>query len=190
MAKLSFSEIKPGVYIKADGGVFEIVDSVFSKKSRQQGSNKIKMKNLATGYVVQKNLHQSDSFEEADVTRENVIFIYERNGEAFFHKEDNPKDRLGINTEIINGYNLLKDGVKCIAVLVDEDIVTVKIPIKVELIVKEAPPAVKGNTAQGGSKRVMVETGEFVNTPLFINEGDVIRVNTETGEYVERVEKN
>ncbi|HEY6020741.1 MAG TPA: elongation factor P, partial [Candidatus Paceibacterota bacterium] len=76
------------------------------------------------------------------------------------------------------------------ALIFDDEIIGVKIPIKVELVVKEAPPAVKGDTRQGGSKQIVLETGATINAPLFINEGDVIRVNTELGEYVERADKN
>ena len=75
------------------------------------------------------------------------------------------------------------------ALVWNDEIIGIQTPIKVELKVTEAPPAVKGNTAQGGSKQVVLETGAVINTPLFINEGDIVRVNTETGEYVERVSK-
>ena len=71
----------------------------------------------------------------------------------------------------------------------DERIIAVRVPIKVELLVKEAPPAVKGNTAQGGTKQITLETGATINAPLFINEGDLVRVNTDLGQYVERVDK-
>ena len=71
----------------------------------------------------------------------------------------------------------------------NEDFIGVRMPIKVELAVTEAPPGIKGNTAQGGTKQVTLETGALINAPLFINEGDILRINTETGEYVERVQK-
>ena len=75
------------------------------------------------------------------------------------------------------------------ALVFDEKIIALKIPIKVELLVKEAPPAVRGNTAQGGTKQIILETGAAVNAPLFVNEGDIVRVNTEVASYVERVDK-
>ncbi|MEK7568786.1 MAG: elongation factor P, partial [Patescibacteria group bacterium] len=75
------------------------------------------------------------------------------------------------------------------AMVFDEKIIGVRLPIKVDLLVKEAPPAVRGNTVQGGTKEVTLETGATIYTPMFINEGDLIRVNTETGEYADRVEK-
>jgi elongation factor P len=75
------------------------------------------------------------------------------------------------------------------ALIFDERIIALKMPIKVDLLVTEAPPAVRGNTAQGGTKQIVLETGATINAPLFVNEGDVVRVNTELASYVERVDK-
>jgi elongation factor P len=81
----------------------------------------------------------------------------------------------------------IKENSEIIALIFDDEVISIKIPIKAELKVTEAPPAVRGNTAQGANKQVTLETGAVVNAPIFINEGDIIKVNTETGEYAERV---
>ena len=83
----------------------------------------------------------------------------------------------------------MKAGSTVDALVFDERVISLRVPIKVELLVKDAPPAVKGDTRQGGSKQIILETGATVQAPLFINEGDLVRVNTQTGEYVERVDK-
>ena len=87
------------------------------------------------------------------------------------------------------GGNFRKPNMLVEALVFDEQIIGIKIPIKMELKVTDAPPAVRGNTSQGGSKLITLETGTTLNAPLFINEGDIVRINTTTGEYVERVDK-
>lgn len=189
MSTLDYTDIRAGVYFKMDGAIYEAVDSVYSKKSRQKGSNQVRMKNLSTGAVVTKTLHASDRLEDVDIVKENYIFVYARGNDIVVHPEGNESQRTTLSGVAIENINLIPAGTRVVAMLSDEEVIAVRPPIKVDVVVKEAPPAVRGNTAQGGSKRVVIETGATVNAPLFIADGDVIRVNTETREYVERVSK-
>ena len=190
MAKLQYTDLTSGVYFNMQGEVYEVIDSTFSKKSRQQGSNQVRIRRLDTGAVTSKTLHSSDVFESVDIEKERFVFIYARGDEAWFHKEGNPKERIHIPAQSIPNVELLPEKITVTALVENERILTVRPPIKVDVVVKEAPPNVRGNTAQGGNKHVVVGNGFTISAPLFIETGDVIRVNTETGEYDSRVQKN
>ena len=152
--------------------------------------NQTKMKGLKSGKVYEYSFHQTENVQEAELENKPIIFIYEAKGEYWFHEAGNPAKRFALSADLIGpGVNFLKVKGEYQAVIFEEEIIGVEIPVKMQLKVTEAAPAVKGNTAQGATKTVVVETGATITTPLFINEGDVIEVNTETGEYTARVEK-
>jgi len=116
--------------------------------------------------------------------------LYRNRGEAWFAEADNPKTRFNIDESVVGAsLSYLKEKTEVEALQFGDEVIGVKTPIKMDLTVTEAAPAVKGNTVQGATKLVTLETGATVAVPLFINEGDVIRVNTETGQYTERVSK-
>jgi len=134
--------------------------------------------------------HVSDKAILADIESRDIKYLYSNKGEYWFCDPDNPRDRFSLTESVVLGQiQYIKENALVRALTFNEDIIGLKMPIKVDLKVAEAPPAVKGNTATGANKQVTLETGAVVTTPIFINEGDIIRVNTETGEYTERVEK-
>lgn len=185
---LSYNELKPGIFIDIDGEPWEILDYAFLRMQQRKPVAKTKLRNLVTGRVMEQTFHQSDKIEEADLNKEDVKFIYANRGEYWFTAPNDLSKRFSLKTEKIAGKpEFLKPNIVLTALKFGDDIVEVKLPIKVEYKVTEAPPAIKGNTAQGGNKLVTIEGGGKVLTPLFVNEGDIIRVNTESGEYVERV---
>lgn len=186
---LSYTEVKPGVLIVHEGDPFEVVaTSGVVKKQRQKPHNTAKMKNLRSGSTVEKVFTQSDKIVEADITTRPIQYVFANRGEVTFTDPKNPKDRFTLPEDVI-GDKLLyireKDTVE--ARIFEDDIIDIRIPIKVELTVAEAPPNIRGNTTSGGNKVVVLETGLTVTTPLFIEAGDVIRINTDTRTYVERV---
>lgn len=184
---LEYNEITVGKFIIFDEEPWEVIDSHVFRKQQRKPVNATKLKNMITGRVTEYSFHQSEKAEEAEIENKDIQFIYESKGEYWFHEVGNPGKRFALTKDQIgNPGKFLKKDTVAKAMVFDEKIIGVKLPIKMELKVVEAPPGTKGNTAQGGSKQVKVETGAYVNTPLFINEGEVIRVNTETGEYVER----
>ena len=190
MANIDYRNIKQGVYINMEGKIYLVLDSVYSKKSRQLGSNQTKLKEVSTGKVTDKTFHASDQVREADIHKTSYIFIYSKGEEVWLHEVDDKSKRFSIPTSLVKGIEFMKQNSKVTAVLNDENILSIYPDIKVDLVVKESPPSIKGNTAQGGSKKILLETGTYVSAPLFINTGDVVTVNTETGEYVSRSEKN
>lgn len=185
---LSYTEIKPGVLIVLDGDPFEVVaTSGVVKKQRQKPHNTVKMKNLRSGSTVEKQYTQSDKIVEADITIREIQFVYKNRGEAFFADPKNPKDRFTLPEKILDDkLNYIKEKDIVEAKIFEEDIIGLRLPIKVELLVTEAPPNIRGNTSAGGNKVVTLETGLTVTTPLFIEVGDTIRVNTDGGYYIER----
>jgi elongation factor P len=190
MAKLQYNEILPKKTVIMDDDPYVVLTSAIAKKDRQKASNNVKMKNLRTGGVVDKTFHQADVLEEAFIEKRDVKFLYENRGEYFFCPPDKPGDRFSFTEEIVgDAARFMKQNSIVEALVFDDEIMSISVPVKVELKVKEAAPAVKGNTSSGATKEVTVETGAIVFVPMFINEGDVISVNTESGLYTERIEK-
>lgn len=187
---LNYNEILPRKYIVFENEPYEVMSSNTAKKNRQKPVNQTKLKNLLNGRVVEVAFHQSDKVNEADISKRTIKYLYNNKGEFWFSDPKNPQDRFQLSEETIGETaKFIKENGEVTGLTFNNDIIGITLPIKMEFRVTEAPPGIKGNTAQGGSKVVALETGATVSTPLFINEGDIIRINTETGEYVERVEK-
>ena len=190
MAMLEYNEILKGKVILLGDEPYEVLDAHVFRKQQRKPVNQTKLRHLITGKVTEQAFHVSEKAEEADLSTKSVKYLYTNKGERWFCAENNPADRFMLSEETIRtGAQFLKPNMLVEALVFDDQIIGIKIPIKMELRVTEAPPAVKGNTAQGGSKLITLETGATLNAPLFINEGDIVRINTTTGEYVERVDK-
>ena len=173
-----------------DGEPYEVVDYAFVRMQQRKPSVQTKIRNLISGKVVSKTFQPSDTVREADIERETIKFIYANRGEYFFQKPDNPRDRFNLSEDLMgDSTRFLKPNLEVTAYKFKDKIITIKVPVKVDYVVKEAAPGFKGNTAQGGNKSVTLENGLAINVPLFIEEGDVIKINTEPGEYTERVSK-
>ncbi len=187
---LSYNELKPGVLFILDGQPFEVLASEFLRMQQRKPVMKTKIKNLISGAVVERAFQPSDQLEEAEIERSQVKFLYSHRDEFWFCEASNPKNRFVVKAEIISGVSqFLKPNLEITAMKFGDKIISIDLPIKVDYKVIEAPPAIRGDTAQGGTKVVVIETGAKVSAPLFINEGDIIKVNTQTATYVERAEK-
>lgn len=190
MAKIEYNNVTPKKTVTMDGDPYLCLESTISKKDRQKASNNVRLKNLRTGQVISKTLHQSDVFAEADVTKRDVKYLYTNRGEYWFCEPDNPGARFSLDEEAVGHLeHFVTENSLVQALVYDEQIMSVITPVKVELKVTEAPEAVKGNTSSGATKEITLETGFTLQAPQFIAEGDIIAVNTETGQYSERVEK-
>lgn len=188
---LSYSELRQGVTFVMDGDPYRVLEYNFLRMQQRKPVAQTKIKNLRSGKVTSRTFHQNESFPEADIEKEKATFLYGNRGEYWFHKAGSPKDRFSMKEEIIDHIApYLKPNMEVNLDVFEGDIINIEIPIKMDFKVKEAPPGIKGDSATGGNKEVILETGLKINAPLFINEGDVVRVNTESGEYIERVEKN
>ncbi len=190
MAVLSYNEItQKKVIVFNDEPCLVLSCHVFRKQQRKP-VNITKLKGLKSARLYEQTFHVSETAEEADLENRQVVFIYRKPGEYWFHIAGKPAERFALSEEFIGDQGkFLKDRTEMAALVFDEEIIGVKFPIKIDLKVTEAMPAVKGNTSSSALKQVTVETGATVMVPMFINEGDVISVNTESGDYSERMEK-
>ena len=187
---LEYNEIKVRKCIIMEGEPYEVLASHVFRKQQRKPVNATKLKNLISGKVMEYSFHQNEKAEEAELDSRKIKFLYENKGELWFCEEKDQAKRFQMTREEVGEeIKFVKPNTLIDLVSFQGRIMGVKVPIKVELKVKEAPPAVKGNTATGGTKQIILETGVVINAPLFVNEGDIISINTETGEYVERVSK-
>lgn len=191
---LDYNQIKERKYIVLNGEPYEVLTSHVFRKQQRKPVNQTKLRNLINNSVKNHTFHSPESVEEAEIERKKIKYIFQKlnrqtnTNEYWFSEIDNPKERFLLDENIIgNKIKFMKEDSEVSAMIFDEKIIGIDIPIKVELKVKDAPPAVKGNTATGANKQITLETGVVINAPIFITEGDTVRINTETGEYVERV---
>ncbi len=187
---LEYNEITVRKYIVFEGEPYEVLASHVFRKQMRKPVNATKLKNLISGRVVEHSFGATDKAEEAEIETRKVKFLYNNRGEWWFTEENDPSKRFKIDDTVIgDAKRFLKANSLVEVEMFEEKIFKVKLPIKVDLKVTDAPPAVKGDTAKGGNKVITLETGATINGPLFITEGDILRINTETGEYVERVQQ-
>lgn len=192
MSMLEYNEIKEHKIIVWDGMPHEVLTSHVFRKQQRKPVNATKLKNLITGRVAEISFGSSEKAEEADITTRPVKFLYKAKGEIWFCDVKDPSNRFTLKEEIVGDkikFVKANSEIETIIYTNDDDeeqVIGVKIPIKLELEVTDAPPAIKGASVTGGNKVATLETGATINVPLFINIGEKIRINSETGEYVER----
>lgn len=185
---LEYNEITLRKYIIFENEPYEVLASHVFRKQQRKPVNATKLRNLISGRIVEHSFHVSDKASEAEIQSKKVKYMYFNKDEYWFCDESNPSNRFKLEESVLgDAIKFVKVGSVVDALLFDDKIFGVKLPIKVELKVTEAADAVRGDTAKGGNKSVTLETGVNITTPMFVKEGDVVRVNTETGEYVERV---
>jgi elongation factor P len=190
MAILSYNEILQKKVIEYNNEPYKVVSAHIFRMQQRKPVNQTKLQHLVSGKVIEISFHQNESVPEADIETMDAKFLYANRGEAWFCEASNPKNRFSFPEDVVHEKTQwLKQNSEVEVLVYKEKPIMVEIPIKMDLKVTEAAPAVKGDTVSGGSKQVTLESGATVQVPMFINEGDILRINTETGEYVERVEK-
>lgn len=190
MAVLAYNEILKGCVINYNNEPYEVLSAHIFRMQQRKPVNQTKLRQLVGGKVVEISFHQNETVTEADIGNMSAQYLYTNRGESWFAEASNPKNRFAFPDEAVHDkVQWLVPNAPVDVLTYEEKPMTIKIPVKVELTVKDAPPAVKGNTVSGGNKLALLSTGAKVNVPLFINTGDIIRINTDTGEYTERVEK-
>lgn len=189
-AMINYNELKPGVFFVMDGEPYEVLEFGFMRMQQRKPVAQTKIKNMLTGKVLNRNFQHTDSFQEAEIDYKKVKFLYAHRDKFVFCEMDNPSARFELSQEAIGDKSkFFKPNSEVEVVKFEDKLVNVNLPIKMQFKVTEAPPSIKGNTAQGGNKAVKIETGAMINAPLFVEEGDIIEVNTQTGEYAGRVNK-
>lgn len=188
---LSYTDLKKGVLFVKDGDVYEVLDVSFSRMQQRKAVVQAKIKKLATGKIYDNTLQASDYFEEAEVEKRTLLFLYAHRGETVFTDPKDKKNRFTISDEVLgDNKKWLKPNTEVTAVFFKEKLLSLALPIKMDFKVIETPPGVQGDRATAGTKAATLETGVIIQVPPFINEGDIVRVNTESGIYVERVSKS
>lgn len=187
---LHYTDLKKGVLFVKDGEPYEVIESNFSRMQQRKAVVQSKIRNLVSGKIFDITFQASDSFGEAEIEKRTCVFLYEHRREYVFSEAGNQKKRFTLTEEILGEHKKwLRKNTEITAIFFGEKLINFTLPIKMDLCVTDAPPGVQGDRAQSGTKAVTLETGAIVQAPLFIENGDVIRVNTESGEYVERVSK-
>ena len=183
----SVAELRPGQAIDLEGTPYLVLYAQFSRKSQSKGNCVTRIKNLKTGAVVQKTFIGSEKVLPAEVGYRHVQFLY-RHGDAFACMDLSTYDQFDLRSDLVSdAAAYLKEGLELDLLVFDEKPIAVQLPITVDLKITETMPGVRGDTATGGTKPAKLESGLTVHVPLFIGEGETVRINTERGEYVERV---
>ncbi|MCR4333779.1 MAG: hypothetical protein NUV60_02070 [Patescibacteria group bacterium] len=191
MAVLSYNEILPKCIINYNNEPYEVLSAHIFRMQQRKPVNQTKLRQLVGGKVVEISFHQNETVTEADVGKMSAQYLYTNRGESWFAEEGNAKNRFSFPDEQVHDkVQWLAPNSTVEVMTYEEKPMTIKIPVKVELEVKDAPLAVKGNTVSGGTKLAELVTGAKVDVPLFISTGDIIRINTDTGTYTERVTKS
>jgi len=182
----STTSINKGIAIQYKGQPWLVVDAQFVSPGKGAAFTRTKMKNLKTEQVVENNFRSGETVELIDVTRKKCQYLY-NDGNSFYFMDNENYEQFSLSKTIIgDDTRFLLDGTECYALYLDTIPVSVQLPPKMDFKVIEAPPGLKGDTATGGSKEVVIETGAKIKVPLFIKEGEMIKVNTEDGSYVSK----
>lgn len=187
---LTINDLKPGIVFLYNNHPYQVLDATHLKVAQSAGMLQVKIKNLLNGNTLSTTFKSADKFEEAEVSRETYKFVYQHRGQFWFTKLDKPQERFFFEeAQIGENKYYLKSNAEVQVLYFNEKPIGIELPIKMDFEIKDAPPNIKGNTAQGGTKTATLETGLKIQVPLFIEIGDIVRVNTQTGQYTERVIK-
>jgi|AP95_1055475.scaffolds.fasta_scaffold06178_2 elongation factor P len=187
---LDINDLKKGIIFIWRNDPYEVLKANHLKMGRGGAVVRVKIKNLRNQNVLSKTFHPSDRFEDAEITKDKAILLFAHRDRYMFVDPANREIRFSLTGEQVGEKSkFMKERMEVDVMKLEGRIINISLPIKVDLGVREAPPSIRGDTAQGGKKIVVLENGAEILAPLFIETGDTIRVNTETGEYTERVEK-
>lgn len=183
---ISSNDFRTGVTIEIDNQVWQIVDFQHVKPGKGAAFVRAKMKNIQTGAVVERTFNAGEKLPRAHVERRDMQYLYESDGQYNFMDNENFEQIALNDSQLGSARNFLKENMSIAIQMFQGTVIGVELPFSVELQVVETDPGIRGDTATGGTKPAKVETGYVVKVPLFINEGDVLRIDTRTGEYLER----
>ncbi len=184
---ISVNDFKTGLTLELDNGLWSVVEFLHVKPGKGAAFVRSKLKNVVTGQVVEKTFRAGEKVAKATLDRREMQYLY-KEGSSYVMMDNETYDQTHVDeAQIGSGVKYLKENMNVMILTHEGRIIGVDIPAHVELEVVDTPPAEKGNTAQGGTKPATLETGAVVNVPFFVSNGDVIRVDTRTNEYLDRV---
>ena len=187
MASYTTSEIRGGFKVLLDGDPYAVIENEFVKPGKGQAFNRIKVRNLKTGRTIEKTFRSGESLEAADVVDTDMQYLYS-DGEFwhFMHQESFEQHQADA-AAMAETAKWLKGEEECVVTLWNGRPISVQAPNFVELKIVETDPGLRGDTSGGGGKPAKLETGAVVRVPLFVNQEEIIKVDTRSGEYVSRV---
>ena len=184
---ISVNDLKTGLTLQLDNGLWSVVEFLHVKPGKGAAFVRSKLKNVETGQVVEKTFRAGEKVAKAMLDRREMQYLY-KEAKEYIMMDNESYEQLGVTEDQIgDGIKYLKENMIVQVLLHDGKVIGIDIPAHVELEVVDTPPAEKGNTAQGGTKPATLETGAVVNVPFFVSNGDVIRVDTRSNEYLDRV---
>lgn len=184
---ISTSDFRKGLTIELDGKVYQIIDFQHSKMGRGGALVKTKLRDVENGGVMEKTFRGNEKVARAMVDQRQKQFLY-RDGDDFIFMDNDTYEQLSLSREQLGDkINFLKENMVLDVTMYEGRPIDIELPIFIEVTVAETQPGIRGNTVSGGSKPATIETGAVVQVPLFINEGDIIKVDTRSSEYIERV---
>ena len=189
MANYSTNEFKSGLRIIIDGDPYSIVENEMVKPGKGQAFNRVKIRNLKTGRTIERTFKSGESVEAADVADVEMQYLYSDSDFFHFMIPENFEQLAASKAVVGDNAQWLKDGIVCIVTLWNNVPIVVTPPAHIELKVVETDPGLRGDTATGGQKPAKLETGAVVRVPLFINEGEFIKVDTRSGAYISRAKQ-
>lgn len=183
---ISAGEFRNGVTFEMDGQLYQVVEFQHVKPGKGSAFVRTKYRNVKTGAVVEHSFNPTEKFPQAQIERRDMSYLY-NDGNLYYFMDTETYEQIPIDAEMLgDGLKFLKENMVCRILSHNGDVFGVELPFFVELEVTECEPGVKGDTAQNATKNATVETGAVLRVPLFINQGDIIRVDTRTGDYMER----
>jgi elongation factor P len=189
MATVSTNEFKSGLKLMLDGDPNVIVENEFVKPGKGQAFNRVKLRNLKTGRVIERTFKSGETAEVADVMETDMEYLY-NDGEHYHFMAPDTFEQYAVSTEVVGeAANWLKGQEKCVVTLWNNEPIVITPPNFVILEVTETDPGLRGDTSGGGNKPATLETGAVVKVPLFINVGELIKVDTRTGDYLSRAKE-
>lgn len=184
---ISAGDFRNGVIFEMDSQVFQVVEFQHVKPGKGAAFVRTKYRNVKTGGVVERSFNPSDKFESAQLERRDMSYLYS-DGDLYYFMDVDTFDQVPFSaTSVGDALKFLKEGMVCKVVSYKGEVFALEPPIFVELEITDCDPGVKGDTAQNATKNAIVETGATIKVPLFVNQGDRVKIDTRTGEYMERV---
>lgn len=184
---LSGSELRKGITIELDGQLYRILDYHHLKLGRGSAQVRLKLRDIRAGHTIERTFQASERFPRARLEHRSVQYLYQEGGLYYFMDTEN-FEQTPLSADLLGeALNYLKEGMTLEMLSYKNEPVGVELPVAVELKVAETGPGFKGDTATAGSKPATLETGLVIQVPLFISRGHIVKVDTRTGEYLERV---
>jgi elongation factor P len=186
MAAISSNDIKNGITIKVDEGLFTVIDFQHVKPGKGGAFVRTKLRNARSGAVIERTYRSDERLEQAMIDKRDMQYLY-RDGDDYIFMDQSTYDQVPVSSKTLgDAANFLKETGKAMLMLHDDEIIGIELPASVELEIAETEPGIQGDRVSGARKSATLETGFVVQVPLFIGPGEMVKIDTRTGDYITR----